>query len=590
MLFSRQHCLAMSDKPVSIMEFADLPSASEVVGIGKVMHPRGGAQECEVEVLLAERDRGSFQIGRLPIVKWIGCGQLDLVTVGSRWNNGVRDGFTTNRTMTADVEILGTKTLPNPATHRETFRYHPTEQIAGAPCFRLMLSNVADFADPEIPQAAIVPKIELARALFGVNSRFLLEMFDGIRNRSVSPDRGILDRKRSGIADRKVTLFCSTRLKRREAFVMAALVADDHVRRFHDGVFQSLTVQPAFRGHTAAFANPPLPFASQTRWTLEGRWFMPDGLRLTSDKVFLVTRISSLSFPVAFDAIEMHYGPTTTSYGSEGMPPPTGRRAVRPAGPVRFRTGRAPGAGQGTSEVTITGTTLLGEADVELVAIAMSVTVQPKSGTFVQDVDEEKQASSTAGRDPSGDSDVGAVIIRRGRRRSTDQELASGARRLSDALSKTADALLLVLQRKPWRLRVILEAAAAVISAKGERLRDRLFDEILQVEVETDDGFVTIVDAGSLPGDSRSLGFIRDRAGSNLTLEEQRSIREYAIKHDGHWLRRRQRKDGTSFEREPLLDLEVRPAARPAKVFDSEEEYATFLEARIDRVSKGDRG
>ena len=72
-----------------IERFRDLPGVVEIVGHGGVRAPFGEAQEVEVAVLLASNmDLPEFDARRDVGVRWIGCGQLDLLGSGSRWRRG----------------------------------------------------------------------------------------------------------------------------------------------------------------------------------------------------------------------------------------------------------------------------------------------------------------------------------------------------------------------------------------------------------------------------------------------------------------------------------------------------------------------
>ena len=569
--------MAMPQPVLSIEGLKSFSSTVEVVGVGRVRLPRGDAQESEVELLVAERTKDRrFEVGQPSVSVWIGCGQLDLATVGSRWTEGVREPLFPGEVWTADVELSGEEVLGTPVPE-ENWRFVPTKQIANSPCYRLSLSRHEGFPQWGKPPAqAIVPRIEIARALFGVNSRFLLEMFDGIYDARVARDRGTFDHARSGVLDDgTVRIFCPRRLRRREAYLVAARLGDPVIRQSHDRFSQSLVTDREFTRHRSAFARPPYPFSGTSRLSFNGRWM----LRETSgqpERMLLITRVLGLSFPVPFQRVEMHW-PATTREGSEKLPPLVGRIRLDRLRRISMTTGRAPGGGQVAQDVAGGDVALPGEADVEIIAIPTVVEVRPEADKAGQDTRDEAPGS-TAGRETGGDPDVKAVIIRRGRAAPTPDQVKKVDAQVRHALAKTASALAAAAIANGWSVRFVVNGASTIGAGGGTAFS--CFDKILQAEVETDQGFVVIVDAGSVAGDKRSLGILYREDGSNATDEDHARIRAHTFKNAGHW-RSRRVAEGATPAVDEVLGFKVRAAWRPNKVWGDGTAYVKLLKARI---------
>jgi hypothetical protein len=93
----------------------------------------------------------------------------------------------------------------------------------------------------------LVQVTELLRALFGVSSGFLRQLFDGVRDPLVVRDRPYFDRSRSfrSVADPSIFhLWCRSKPSEMEALMAAAVSTDERLRVPHDGVYQNLSVAP----------------------------------------------------------------------------------------------------------------------------------------------------------------------------------------------------------------------------------------------------------------------------------------------------------------------------------------------------------
>lgn len=185
----------------AIDTFKSVPGVAEIVALGRVRRP-GAVLEAQIGVLLAsDLDNPGFDPERNVRILPVACGQLDLLTIGSRWKGRSPAGETPAKRYSAtyhlrDVESLGVG-ADQPA------RY--TQLMAEAPCFLLEREEEDDSSDP---WKVLLPQMELVRALFGVSSRLLIELIDGLRD-PTSADRGILDRNDSRLQeDGAVRLTC----------------------------------------------------------------------------------------------------------------------------------------------------------------------------------------------------------------------------------------------------------------------------------------------------------------------------------------------------------------------------------------------
>src|SRR5690349_19833706 len=107
--------------------FKNLPGIAEIIALGQVRRQPTAALETQIEVLLASNlDDPRFDPERDVHRRWVGCGQLDLLTVGSRWEERRRAGETQAKRRSekysscdrerlgvgADVPVEGLRRLP----------------------------------------------------------------------------------------------------------------------------------------------------------------------------------------------------------------------------------------------------------------------------------------------------------------------------------------------------------------------------------------------------------------------------------------------------------------------------------------------
>ncbi len=221
----------------SIRNFNDLPGLWEVIGFGKVRQCTHFSQETEVEIFLARPNLGRsdrFDASSEIASRFIGCGHLDLVTIGSRWRGGFYEDQVENTApLEACVSYVKSITMRAsvPAGDRP---YFPTESFEDAPAY---LVRLGDFAEKKF---AIIPVMEVVRHTFGVSSGFLRQLFDGIRDGKILPTRPVIDRERSKVESGVCFLRADTPLRDDEARLAAAMLADWRLRRSHDEVSNGL--------------------------------------------------------------------------------------------------------------------------------------------------------------------------------------------------------------------------------------------------------------------------------------------------------------------------------------------------------------
>jgi hypothetical protein len=439
-------------------------------------------------------------------------------------------------------------------------RAFPSEPFAAAPCF-LLVREGAQEQDGLGPRKLLLPQIELARALFGVSSRFLVQLFDGVRNPWV-PDRGILDRKRSNLTDEVVNLFCWRRPVEEEALILAAMVADKAIMRFHDEVFQSLSVQKGYRKDRPTWPKISWPFERPIEMSVEGRWIeRRDGFRR-----FLVTRITALKLELPFHRIKIHY------VGAEGprpkrLPPPKGRTRKPNARTKVLTLGKPSSWSRRPTEIVSPSLDMAASEEIVIEYIPSRGTHRPRTSTIGENPREEGEFS-TAGRERGADRNVGRAEIRR--KAGGDPE---------EALEMKREAL-----RQTWR--AIRGAAAAdgwrctphPVGGAGDLLApDGGFDfpqEGILVGLEARGRHIVIADDGSAEGDRRSLGILVPREARPVSARELAAIRSADKLYGGRWGSSEMRIDG----------FRIYAVRRHPKVWEEPADYIKLLVRNIRRA------
>lgn len=552
----------MPSSRFAIHAFKNLPGIAEIVALGRVRRQPGSAIEAEIEVLLASNlDDPGFDPAHDVHRRWVGCGQLDLLTVGSRWDGQRRAGETQARRLSGSygfrsIELLGVGS-ERPVDYR---RRIPTGPMAKAPCFLLERDEIGEQEDGgDVPRKILLPQIELVRALFGVSSRLLIELIDGLRDPMVA-DRGILDRRKSGLqSDGTVKLVCWRRPTDEEALILAAMIADPALTRLHDEVFQQLAVQREYREDKPTWPRITWPFTKPIALTAEGRWFeREDGFAR-----FLVTRVTEIGLELSFSRIEVRHPGVSGELGADRLPPPTGRMRSSNARLVVLTTGRAPSPSRRPAEIASAPVSIPASRGVSIDFVAERSS-RPRTSTLGEEPREQGDFS-TAGRERGADPAVGRAEVHR--MVGGDAETASSVRERT--LRATWAALSAAAIAAGWRLTPYPIAGTGDMAA-----RDGGFDfrrEGILAGVDVGERQVIFADERAAPDDPRSLGILVKTMPSEITGSDIRTVRGVCHGCENHWGNRSLAVDGFT----------VFPARRRGAIIDNPEAYAALLRGRI---------
>lgn len=514
----------MSNRTPRIDEFKDITGTAEIVGLGHVRQPRGGAQEVECEVLLAtDMDRRYFDPDLDTKLRWVGCGQLDLLTPGSLWRQGTYSDVARTRTEVGNFrhdrdERLGLGQRIQPRGERP----FPTIGIQDAPCF--LLEEPREKGSAAQRRAILLPKMELVRCLFGVGNDILLELFDGLQGGPVAPDRSTVDRSRSfDNKDGSVVITSSRDLSDDKALVIAATLFDARVQRLHRRVYQQLSVDRDHQDGIPTYVDAPWPWPAPVSMSVSGRWVS----RLKGPRRFIVSRIDAISIPLSFSRIEIRH-PGSTRTMDLNQPRASGRIRLANAAQPALATGRA--SSPSRHPVTIpTGTS--GTLDASGITITR---VEHSGGNRgAEDIIGEKSRDDalvgTGGRQQGADPEVGSAITQRG------EMLVGGlpARSMEDALRKTWTALDSACASMGWDMRAI--------PRHNPEGADHPFGgldfarEPLVVAIQWGRARVLVVDRGSPSGSEVSLGILVPLDGRMTDRELAASARRTCTSVDGRW-------------------------------------------------------
>lgn len=550
----------MSSNRFAIDAFRDLPGIFEIVALGRVLRPKT-VLEAKIEVLLASGlDDPGFNPQRDVETRVVACGQLDLLTVGSRWKGRRPAGETQAKRYSdsfrmEDVELLGAG-AGNPVGTRRL----PTRSMAGAPCFLLERQGEVARGDP---RKVLLPQIELVRALFGVSSRLLIELIDGLRDPTVA-DRGILDRRNSGLlADGAVRVACWKKPTDEEALILAAMVADRKLMHLHDEVFQQLVVQKPYREDKWVWPRVSWPFDRSVTMTIEGRWFeREDGFPR-----FLATRITEIGLQLSFSRIEVHYRGAGEESVTDRLPPPIGRMRPSNARLVVLVADRAPTPSRRPAVIASGPVAIVESKGVAIDFIPTGGPSRPRSTTLGEDLREEGEFS-TAGREPGADQVIGRAEIRR--TVGGDASASTTIREL--ALRSTWTALSTAAASSNWRLTPYPVAGDGDMSA-----RDGGFDfrrEGILAGLNVGGRHVIVADERVAGHDHRSLGILVKTMSRPSKWPDVQSIRAVHDGVNGHWGSR----DAV------VAGFAVVPVRRRAGSMAEAKVYADLLRDRIIRA------
>lgn len=558
----------MPTRSTVIDSFIDVPGTAEIVGVGGVRQPRGEAQEVEVEVVVAsDMDAPDFDPVRDVSSHWLGCGQLDLLAPGSCWEGGEWKRWSPGHTVKATFECMEKREEVGVGLHPQTRgRPFPSRRFATVAGFLLRRVTVEGDAPTkrpwDDPEWVLLPPLELLRALFGVSSGFLLELFDGIRDPAVSGERGLVSRRLSRLReDGTVVLEAGRDLSRDEAVAAAAVIADEAVRSLHDSAFQQLSVEPEARDGRDINLSLAWPWRAPVRMRLVGRWVE----RAEAKPRFIASRIEAIAPPLPFTRVEVRHPGSEKGAGLD-LPPPDGR--IRPANArlIVLTTGRAGSTGRRSVQVPTGTMDLVSAKDVEVVSVACGASVRRDRAQIGEDP-RDAAPFGTGGRQPGADPDVGAAALRRKAKPGEVQ-----ARPPLKALVDTWTALVSACRSEGWRLDAQPVAGTGRTTPHGGL---DLAKEPLVAVVRVGGRRLLVVDRGSPLGDERSLGLLLPRNQGLGDRVLAVAARKACIAIDGSW-------------RSPKVarlrvapDFLVKGVARDLHLWNDPVAYADFMRRRI---------
>lgn len=514
----------MTIRTTRIGEFKDLSGTAEIVGLGRVRQPSGGAQEVECQVLLAvDMDQPSFDPSTQTSTRWIGCGQLDLLKAGSFWRVGTyagdaRTDIRSGAFLPSHDEPLGLGASRQPSGSRP----FPSFGIQDAPCFLLAEAEIVGGADRR--RSILLPKMELIRCLFGVGNDVLLELFDGLRGGPVAPDRSSIDRpKCSYDGDDSVVLVSSRDLSDDKALVVAAILYDKAMRVLHRSVYQQLSVDPDMRDGRPTYVNIAWPWSDPVQMKVAGRWIE----RANGSRRFLVCRIDEIAIPLPFSNIEVRHSGSSRTIDL-GLPASTGRMRLSNAARPALVTGMA--ATSSRQPLTVaTGTS--GMIDrTGIVITHVDVGAGGRGEDAVIGEERRDEASfGTGGRMEGADPEIGAANTGRGR---TDSD-ALPPRSIKEALAKTWAAIESASAKQKWKMAALPRHGTAGPGTPFGGLK--LPDEPLVVSVSTGQSRLLVVDRGSPSGDEVSLGILIPKNSDEDARTLAKSARKICALIHGRW-------------------------------------------------------
>lgn len=509
----------------AIDAFKDVPGTVEIVALGRILRQPSMALEAQIEVILASRlDASDFEFKHDVHCRWVASGQLDLLTIGSRWKRGFRVDERHGERHAARYDCEKVEKLGVGAEHPvDARRRLPSRTVAGADCFLLERAGAAK-GDGLGPRVVLLPQMELVRALFGVSGRMVIELIDGLRDPTVA-DRGLLDRKRSELLpDGTVRLDCWRRPTREEALILAAMVADPALMRLHDEVFQQLSVQKEYREDMPVWSKVTWPFPESVELDIEGRWFERQGGALR----FLGTRITGVGLRLAFTRVEVICPGAGDEETPDRQPPASGRLRPANARVVVLTTGRSPSPSRRPIEIASEPVSIPASRDVSIDFVARTGPSRPAISSLGEDPREEGEFS-TAGREGGADPAVGRAEIRR--KVGGDAHAAASDRERS--LRITWAAVVAAVNKAGWRL-----TPYPLYGGGGPGTRDGGFDfghEGILAGVNVEGMLVVVADGGTIEGDRRSLGLLVPTTKRPVRRSDLAAIREAGAEYGGRW-------------------------------------------------------
>ncbi len=514
----------MTIRTPRIGEFKDLSGTAEIVGLGRVRQPSGGAQEVECQVLLAvDMDQPSFDPSTQTSTRWIGCGQLDLLKAGSFWRVGTyagdaRTDIRSGAFLPSHDEPLGLGASRQPSGSRP----FPSLGIHDAPCF--LLAQFEEASGKDHRRSILLPKMELIRCLFGVGNDVLLELFDGLRSSPIAPDRSSIDRpKCSYDGEDSVVLVSSRDLSDDKALVVAAILYDKKMRALHRSVYQQLSVDPDMRDGRPTYVNIAWPWSDPVQMKVAGRWIE----RANSSRRFLVCRIDEIAIPLPFSNIEVrHTGSSRTI--DLGLPASTGRMRLSNAARSALVTGMAATSSRQPLTVATGASGMIDRTGIVITHVDVGAGGRGEDAVIGEERRDEAYFG-TGGRMEGADPEIGAANTGRGR---TDGD-ALPPRSIEEALAKTWAAIESASARQKWKMVALPRHGAAKPGTPFGGLD--FAREPLVVSVSTDRSRLLVADRGSPSGDEVSLGILIPRNSEEDARTLAKSARKICGLINGRW-------------------------------------------------------
>lgn len=554
----------MSKKALLLEPFSDLPEMMEVVGYGKARRPTGDAVETEIEIILARPDRFRgfvFDPAAGSVSRWIGCGQLGLVPVGSRWIGAVRQEDRVTRSgLPREVSFLGVERLGE-CLPEQSDGFFSTSAFADSHCYFVHLGP------PNVSEYGLVQVAEVLRALFGVSSGFLRQTFDGVRDPLVARDRPYFDRQRSyrSVVDLGVFhLWCRSKPSDLEALMAAAILTNDRMRIAHDGVYQNLSVAPEWRRHAETKIVTPFPFGSDVTFSFDERWlaFRDDkgGVR----KRRLITRLRAVQMDFGFETLEISHPGKIVGIG---LPRSGSRLRIGKSRRILLQTSQAPGTKQSTTAVTAPGAAIAKQRNICFEYIARGGPERPETEVVAENLRAEALAA-TADRRSGGNPDIGHAAILRSA--SGDSELDAADPRVI-SMTRTFLAVRRAALNQGW----------AIVLGKGESDGEPAFVKVgvgkyafflLLVVVRANGIDVMFADAGSVEWDERALGVIVRNPRGDFDEDAVNRIKNFAVRENARWKTR------------TLPDFTINYVRRQPRVWAGEQEYADLILRVVNKI------
>lgn len=562
----------MSAQPI-LKPLTHLPGVSEILVVGRVRGNLHGGSEAQMECLI-QPDIFN-RSGPLPVLEWLGVGQMNLLWSGRRFKDGSPAGnapvlrFEGNITAVEeeDRETLGV------GRFQRTASTSPTTELAGAPGWLLRHEGRCLESHENkitLPKVVFLPKTELVRALFGSSSDLLKQVIDGRRDPTVYPSRYEVYRDRCFVNEaREVTISVSRRISEEDAHILAAIFADRSKRllRFLDLIHQNLVTDPAYQSPVGSFLQAEWPWQDGVEMAFSGRWLRRDNNFAMPSSRFVITRIEKIVFPSPPASIEVIYPQEMKT--DKAAPQPTGRKILRKGRSRPVRSDRFPDRGRMTETIKSHSAifTFAEALSVEFTAAELMLG-RKDVGLRRDPIDGERYLSTDDARS-GGDAATGQAKIV-GKREEEDADEVERAASL--ARQKTWQALEKLAVRRGWKVTYWREDISGVV-AVSPRPDGREWDVPLVATVRGLSVLKAVADYGSTSGEPISIGIVR-RSQRPIPELLARDVFNLANANDWKWIRR-----SSSWRPQPQSDFTTATGhSRSRKCWEDSDYYSEKLE------------